>query len=682
MEPPCPLTTQWATAYMQLRDAAPIELREEPLPAEEGGPSAVCSLLRWANPEGGEDVQLLRRAGPFSSKLLCSESRSVERQYRFHKELAPLLAGGEQAGHLRPVVAPPDLDPMNEIYRELSHEPAIEGVFLVVHTRVVVRDLPKPDMNIQLCTLRKGDKVRGVVKEFSGQAWVELSGSCKTELGLKRDRPAYVQMSGERLGLGELLRRTNEAPPPEPDGWRGPAYRAKQLPLPEIAVPVVSLRRASAEIRQATLEALEKAKAARKNFKKKSTRDPQDSSSDESSSSDDEARNMAQQGFLTAHLKWTAIYEKLLDRAAVREGRWLVIVKKMLEGRQIRIPRCLATYWQGDGDESWRSFLLALERLGEPEWRSADARGCSDSQGRVAIESLGSMHHKFRGRRLLEAHTWLPMTPLSLDFPQLVSHQFSACFKALVSSGDLQGSLSPVVMEACELLCSLEAYGPKALGRLIRPPLTLLHGAYHCELGEGVQAWTGLRFSPVDPPTVAALDWQWVCRGRGAFDLATFMALSLDAEDRREWEGMMLMTYGEAAGGRGGVAARAEFDDDLRAGFLATLVFFLLRTSCALSSGREDAAQQATLKGLRRLDAAIVDWGAVEILGESKLARQLAEAEEQRKKDERISARKARPKKKVEKKKISHMDKLLRDNAKSKSKSPKRSKSPSKSPKR
>eukprot|EP00930_Biecheleria_cincta_P056701 TRINITY_DN42776_c0_g1_i1.p1 TRINITY_DN42776_c0_g1~~TRINITY_DN42776_c0_g1_i1.p1 ORF type:complete len:701 (+),score=121.97 TRINITY_DN42776_c0_g1_i1:85-2103(+) len=667
---------------MELRDAAPLELHEEPLPAEEGGPSAVCSLLRWTSSEG-EAVHLLRRAGPFSSKLLCAESRCVERQYRFHKELAPLLACGEQAGHLRPAVAPQDPDPMNDLYRELSHDHAKEGVFEVVHTRVVVRDLPKPERNMPLGMLHLGDKVRGVVKEFSGQPWVELSNSCKAQFGMNREKPAYVQMSGERLGLGELLRRTNEAPPPEPDGWRGPVMTAKRLPLPPVAV--VARHRASVVL---AAESVAKAKAKKKNmtysraelFAKAKAKKAEfeaglaQSSSSEESSSDEEADQLGQEGFLVAHRKWTAVYEKLLDRAATREGRWLVIVKHMLEGRQVRIPWCLATYWGGDGNESWRSFLLSQERLGAPEWHVADDRGCNDSQARAATECLGVMHNKFRGRRILEAHAWLPMTPLNLEFPQLITHQFTACFKGLLNSGDLKGSLSPVVLEACELMCSIQAYGPKGLGRLMRPPLTLLHGDYHSNLGPHVQAWTGLRFSPVDPPAVAAVDWQWVCRGRGAFDLATFMALSLDVEDRREQEGGMLMIYGEAAGGRGGVAARAEFDDDLRAGFLATLVFFLLRSSSTLSSGREDAAQQATLKGLRRLDAAIVDWGAVEILGESKLARQLVEAEEQRKKDERIAARKARPKKKFEKQRVSQVDRFRRNAGKSTS--PGRSKSP------
>eukprot|EP00931_Biecheleriopsis_adriatica_P034359 TRINITY_DN19852_c0_g4_i1.p1 TRINITY_DN19852_c0_g4~~TRINITY_DN19852_c0_g4_i1.p1 ORF type:complete len:761 (+),score=142.94 TRINITY_DN19852_c0_g4_i1:95-2284(+) len=666
MEPPRPMLTHWLASYMELHAPAPAWVLEEPLPPEEGGPSGICSLLRWSeSSEKPEAVRLLRRAGPFTSKLLSTECATFDREYRFYRELAPVVAGHTRS--LRAAVAPPHKDPYEELMFDLrQHETTIESTFEVCYTRVIIRDLPKLTSSTQLKMLRKGDKVRGFLKEFGGQAWVEVSEYGKEQLGLDRERPAYVQVNGASQGLGELLKRCNQVPLPDPEStWRRPRARRLKLELPELPGMTARLRPNSPPPVQVS-EAATSGSAS-----------PQaDSGSD---SDDDQVNNLGQEGFMTAHLKWSRLYEALLDQSSDREGRWLVIVQQLLRGRHLRVPQCYASYWVKDGDEAWRSFLLVLERLAEPEWLPVDPFvGCSDIQARSAVEALGATHRDFKARRLLDAHDWLPLTPLDLERPYIVHKQFTNCLQDLLENSSLRDVLSPVMLEICERLTDIESFGSKALGRLAKPPLTLLHGDFQPGMKKTALAWSGLRFTRTEPPAVAALDWQWVCRGRGAYDLATFMALAVSVEERREWEPWMLMLYGEAAGGRGGVAARAEFDDDIRAGFLAVLVLFLLRNAGTLVAADYEVdprTRAAVLLGVERLSIAIEDWDAMKVLGGSELAEQRKEQEEQRRRQERAAARKAgkeslKVKKRLQpREKVSLVEKLRRNQSDSRANS-------------
>merc|ERR1711908_149788 len=98
----------------------------------------------------------------------------------------------------------------------------------------------------------------------------------------------------------------------------------------------------------------------------------------------------------------------------------------------------------------------------------------------------------------------------------MVQKHYADCFTDLEAR--LRDWLSPVALAACRELRTTYA---SLLERLARPPLTLLHGDFRLE---------NLRFSTCSPVSVAAFDWQFVCRGRGAYDLAYFLALSRPPE--------------------------------------------------------------------------------------------------------------------------------------------------------
>merc|ERR1712166_1545225 len=96
----------------------------------------------------------------------------------------------------------------------------------------------------------------------------------------------------------------------------------------------------------------------------------------------------------------------------------------------------------------------------------------------------------------------------------------------------LQECMSP---RAYAILSKLrDCYTPLAQ-QMMKPPLTLLHGNFHPG---------ALRFSTAThTPTVAAYDWQFVCRGRGAYDFAMFLGLFAPPEVRQECDMELMMRY-------------------------------------------------------------------------------------------------------------------------------------------
>ncbi|CAE8643783.1 unnamed protein product [Polarella glacialis] len=539
--------TEWMSTYPELRVPAPVEVREEPLPREEGGPSRVCALLWWKATQGGPEVaHLLRRARPFSSTLLSTERNLLEREYRFHRELADVVATSCAA------TEPSEVDPQEQV------PAALEGIYKVMSATLTIRSNPTGKLvpSFPVATIRRGDEVRGCPFEVDGQPWLQLSQQSRELLGLESQRPAYAQINGERLGLGELLRRSPVAPGPEQSAWGRPTLPAQFSPSAT----------SSSDFAQAC---------------------PVDT-----------------------------------DGLNVPEGRWSRFVARLMAGRPLRIPCCLASYWDDAGvtkEEAWRNFLLVMERFPAQDWHAVDPRvGCNEEQARAAVKGIGSLHRAFSGRRMLDGVHWLPLTPLGLEKRAAARALYSDCLHGLLLAGALQAALTPVALETLSKLSSSdEAFGA-AVARLVQPPLTLLHGDFQPAPRQSVAAWTGLRFSTArQNPACAVLDWQCVSRGRGAYDLASFLALGLDVRARREMEPFLVLLYLEAAGIRGSENSRVEFYDDFRAGLLATAVFFLQRHAGTLAGGPEvdPAANQVALLGLHRLSVAIEDWNAIQLLG-------------------------------------------------------------------
>lgn len=252
------------------------------------------------------------------------------------------------------------------------------------------------------------------------------------------------------------------------------------------------------------------------------------------------------------------------------------------------MPRCFAATWES-GRDGAEAFVLVLERLGGPEWSSADVEaGCTDAQALAAMEALGRFHAVFcENHRLLEL-PWLPLMPVHLEYGPMVQHYFATCFAGM--RDNLHNLLSRSALAACENMCGSYA---ATLERLAQPPLTLLHGDFRLE---------NLRFSAASSTAVAAFDWQFVSRGRGAYDVAYFLGLSRPPAARRACEKDLVQAYLQAFGSH---VNASEFEDDLRAGFLLVLASFIIGAATAKST-----LQEMHWRSVRWLGEAVDDWNA------------------------------------------------------------------------
>ena len=131
---------------------------------------------------------------------------------------------------------------------------------------------------------------------------------------------------------------------------------------------------------------------------------------------------------------------------------------------------------------------------------------------------------------------------------------------------------------------------------LAAPPRTLLHGDFRPE-NLMVEVATG---------EVVVYDWQFTSVGNGAYDLAYFSALVADPDDRRRLDSELRRAYVSALV-RSGAPVPSDLERDLRHRCLLTLASFVMGAAVA---GDDAASIETHRRGLRRLAAAALDWGA------------------------------------------------------------------------
>jgi hypothetical protein len=253
--------------------------------------------------------------------------------------------------------------------------------------------------------------------------------------------------------------------------------------------------------------------------------------------------------------------------------------------------------------------VVVLEEI-SPVLRRPPETGCSLSEAERVVGALARMHARWWESPRLEEFHWLP-APAAVDadtlgalhrkwWPEFFEHH--------------RGSLTP---ELAEFGRRLERVFPPLMESLLfGRPRTLRHGDY---------GLSNLLFRPADGTGAAgqagfvAIDWQMVSRGKGPWDLAWFLGQSLTAEQRREWESVLLATYHEglADGGVSDYGAQECLLDYRRA--LAQRFGTLVSSLVALPFTPEQKAKIRDLQLPRNLTA-IADHGGLEMLTELGLA--------------------------------------------------------------
>lgn len=253
----------------------------------------------------------------------------------------------------------------------------------------------------------------------------------------------------------------------------------------------------------------------------------------------------------------------------------------------LRTPRAHAVALGEPGE-----CVLLLEDLA-PLVQGDQERSCTSEQALATARALGHHHAAWWDSREVEAAEWLPDTTVGLTRAARVAGAFA---RALETAGPL---LTPRLREARRRLS--EAYVP-LLEAIARTPRTLTHGDFRLD---------NLFFSEEAPVEVVAIDWQFACRTRGAYDLAYFLGLDLESATRAVVEGPCIETYLDALRTSGVLYERPEFERDYDISLLASLAVFTIGAGSPSPNPRMDRVHA---QGIERLGAAIEARGALNVL--------------------------------------------------------------------
>ena len=253
----------------------------------------------------------------------------------------------------------------------------------------------------------------------------------------------------------------------------------------------------------------------------------------------------------------------------------------------LRTPQAHAVVLGGPGE-----CVLLLEHL-DPLVQGDQERSCTPDQALAVARAIGAHHATWWNSPEIEVAEWLPDTTVGLTRASRVAGAFA---RALDVAGTL---LTPNVRASRGRLA--EAYVP-LLEAIARPPRTLTHGDFRLD---------NLFFSGDALIEVAAIDWQFACRTRGAYDLAYFLGLDLELSARAVVEGPCIEAYLEALAAGGATYDRAEFERDYNIALLASLAVFTIGAGAPSPNPRMDRVHA---QGIERLCAAIEARGALGVL--------------------------------------------------------------------
>ena len=266
----------------------------------------------------------------------------------------------------------------------------------------------------------------------------------------------------------------------------------------------------------------------------------------------------------------------------------------------VRCPRCHCARY----DALTGEYVLVLEDL-----RAAGCRPLAVVEATAAATTLGRLHGRFAGafdddarREIVRGP--LPIMPITLALASPIEKFFRDCWKAVRAErryalaellADRGEAAGPAAISLLDALAAPGAYASMTEA-LAAPPRTLLHGDFRPE-NMMVEDATG---------EVVVYDWQFASVGNGAYDLAYFSALVADPDDRRRLDPELRRAYVSGLAGSGAAAPR-DLERDLRYGCLLALASFVMGAAVA---GDDAASVETHRRGLRRLAAAALDWGA------------------------------------------------------------------------
>ncbi len=250
----------------------------------------------------------------------------------------------------------------------------------------------------------------------------------------------------------------------------------------------------------------------------------------------------------------------------------------------IATPRCYFAAL-----ESPSQYLLLLEDL-EPAHRLGDQlAGATSVEAEAAVDVLARFHARWWGDATLDDHPWMPFTTVGLHNAGPVGRTFARTWAAVSQAlGEtLPAGVTPLIDRAVELY-------PALLEAASSPPITVIHGDFRLD---------NLFFDAGG--AVTTIDWQFTARCRGAYDLAYFVGLDLDAAAREAHETALQQRYVDVLREHG--VAGYDLDQCRRDYALGLLLSFAVFTIGAAGEQPNERMRAVHEVGLQRLAGAILE---------------------------------------------------------------------------
>jgi len=189
------------------------------------------------------------------------------------------------------------------------------------------------------------------------------------------------------------------------------------------------------------------------------------------------------------------------------------------------LPVPICHYAGVDMESGWH--ILLLEDLA-PAHSGSRTRGCSQTEARIAIHHIARFHAHWWENPGLDMFKWLARTgiPGDTELARFREQLWPAFLRKLSEP------LPDEVMEIGELLGEHKGWIARHL--FTWKPETLLHSDYHLE---------NMMFGATGEQAFFVVDWQFVRRGRGIWDVAYFLSENMVPEDRQAIEMNILHDY-------------------------------------------------------------------------------------------------------------------------------------------
>ena len=258
------------------------------------------------------------------------------------------------------------------------------------------------------------------------------------------------------------------------------------------------------------------------------------------------------------------------------------------------VPMAPKTYFAGH-DPGSGSICIVMEDL-SGLMPGDQVAGCSEQESIMVVAELARLHSRFWGQSSESFGDWVPSYDAGGRYFQRLH---SRAWSRLLDAGEI------VPQGLSDAAIGMTEFVPAVKNRLGSAPTTLVHGDVRLDNIFFDSRSGGSR--------VRLIDWQAIRTGRGAFDLAYFLAGSLPVDVRRQCQDSLIETYCEELVAQGVQCySPAECSEDFRWALL-DMVTFLGIISSTLDFGSGRGLQLSKLM-LARLWAAIEDNSALDLL--------------------------------------------------------------------